>query len=288
MLRFLLLALLLAGFQTRTGFATPGSPSPRVVPVWPERPPGEVPAEPESDLPAHNNDDVRRTTNVSVPTITVYSAPDTKGPKPAVLICPGGGYNYLAINKEGSEIAEWLNSIGVTGIVLKYRVPNNKAGALQDAQRALALIRSHSSEWAIDPNHIGVIGFSAGGHLAASVAAQGGSKTYPAVDKIDEYSSSANFAVLVYPAYLLDRDGNLAAPFLDASKFPPTFFAVTQDDQRCAPGCVALYQALTKSGIKSDLHIFSEGGHAWGLRHKSLPVKMWPTVCAAWLASLTP
>ncbi len=287
MLRVLLLTALLAGFQTCASFAAPGSPSPLVAPVWPERPPGEVSAEPESDLPARN-DDVRRTTNVSVPTITVYSAPDTRGPKPAVLICPGGGYNYLAINKEGSEIAEWLNSIGITGIVLKYRVPNNKAGALQDAQRALALIRSHSSEWAIDPNHIGVMGFSAGGHLAAAVAAQGGSKTYPAVDKIDEYNSFANFAVLVYPAYLLDRDGNLAAPFPDTSKFPPTFFAVTQDDQRCAPGCVALYQALAKSGIKSDLHIFSEGGHAWGLRHKSLPVKMWPTVCAAWLASLTP
>ncbi len=256
-----------------------------VVPVWPGKPPGEVCTESESDLPARS-DDVQRTTNVSAPTISVYPAPKADRPSPAVLICPGGGYSYLAFNKEGTEIAAWLNSLGVTGIVLKYRVPKNKAGALQDAQRALALIRSRAAEWDIDPERLGVMGFSAGGNLAAVTAAKGNDKSYPSIDEVDRQSSAANFAALIYPAYLADKTGALAEPFSQLASYPPTFIAVTQDDKLCAPGCLTFYRALSQAGVRADLHIFSEGGHAWALRHKSLPVKAWPDLCAAWLNNL--
>lgn len=260
-------------------------PSSISVPVWPGKPPGEICPEEEADLPARN-DDVQRTTNVRKPTITVYPAAKTDRLSPAVLICPGGGYSYLAINKEGTEIADWLNSLGVTGIVLKYRVPNNKAGALQDAQRAMALIRSHAAEWNIDPERLGLMGFSAGGNLAAVAAASGAEKTYTAIDEIDRMSSAANFAALIYPAYLIDKTGALAGQFSNLSSYPPTFIAVTQDDKLCAPGCLTFYQALYQAGIRADLHIFSEGGHAWALRQKSLPLKAWPDLCAAWLSNL--
>lgn len=261
------------------------TPSPVTVPVWPGQPPGEICTSPESDLPARN-DNVQRTTNVSTPTLSVFPAAKTDRPRPAVLICPGGGYSYLAINKEGTEIATWLNSLGVTGIVLKYRVPKNKAGALQDAQRAMALIRSRAAEWNIDPDRLGIMGFSAGGHLAAATAAKGGEKSYPAIDAVDVQSSAPDFAALIYPAYLTDKAGALADPFSHLATYPPTFIAVTQDDKLCAPGCLTFYQELNKVGVRADLHIFSEGGHAWALRHQSLPVKAWPDLCAAWLASL--
>ncbi len=282
MYRLLLIALLMS--IAPVGLAQ-STPAPLIVPVWPGKPPGEISTEPESDLPARN-DDVQRTTNVNAPTVTVYPAAKTTRPIPAVLICPGGGYSYLAINKEGTEIAAWLNSLGVTGVVLKYRVPNNKAGALQDAQRAMALIRSHAAEWNIDPERLGIMGFSAGGNLAAATAAQGAEKTYAAIDEVDRQSSAADFAALIYPAYLTDKTGALAGQFSNISTYPPTFIAVTQDDKLCAPGCLRFFEALNQAGVRTDLHIFSEGGHAWALRQKSLPVKAWPDLCAAWLSNL--
>lgn len=259
--------------------------APVIVPVWPSKPPGDTCTEPESDLPARK-DNVRRTTNVSTPTISLYLAPKTGRPAPAVLICPGGGYGYLSINKEGEEIASWLNSLGVTGIVLKYRVPDNRSGALQDAQRAMALIRSRAAEWNIDPERLGVMGFSAGGHLAAVTAAKATKKTYAEIDAIDQQSSAANFAMLIYPAYLTDKAGVLSEQFSDLSSFPPTFIAGTQDDRLFTPGCLTFYQALNKAGRPADLHIFSAGGHGWGLRIESSPVKAWPDLCATWLTSL--
>ncbi len=194
--------------------------TPITVTIWPGKPPGDSCTKPESDLPARK-DNVRRTTNVSTPTISLYLAPKAERPAPAALICPGGGYGYLSIDKEGEEIAAWLNSVGVTGIVLKYRVPDNRAGALQDAQRALALIRSRAGEWNIDPERLGIMGFSAGGHLAAVTAAKGTKKTYTHIDAIDQQSSAANFAVLIYPAYLTDKAGTLSEQFSDLSSYPP-------------------------------------------------------------------
>lgn len=262
------------------------SPRPVVVPVWPGVPPGEICTKPESDLPARS-DGVHRTTNVGTPTISVYPAPKTGSPTPAMLICPGGGYGYLSINKEGTEIAAWLNSLGITGIVLKYRVPDNRAGALQDAQRAMALIRARAGEWDIDPERLGVIGFSAGGHLAAVTATKGAEKSYTAIDEIDRLSSAANFVALIYPAFLTDKAGALVEQFSNLSSYPPAFIVVTQDDKLSAPGSLTFYQALNSVGAQADLHIFSEGGHGWGLRNsKSFPVQRWPDLCAAWLMSI--
>ncbi len=157
------------------------------------------------------NDGFHRITNVSRPTLTLFPAPRKAGAAaaPAMIVCRGGGYGYTVIDKEGTEIAAWLNSAGFSALVLKYRTPNNRAGALQDAQRALSLARERAAEWNLDPQRLGIIGFSAGGHLAARTSTSFGERSYPDIDAIDENSCRPDFAVLVSPAYLDDKAGGV-------------------------------------------------------------------------------
>jgi acetyl esterase/lipase len=155
-----------------------------VVEVWPEgKMPGNRAKDPETKRPS--KDPYTRITNVSRPTLTLFPAPKADRPAPAMIVCPGGGYGYVVIDKEGTEIARWLNSVGITALVLKYRNPNNRAGALQDLQRALSLARVHAAEWQLDPARLGVIGFSAGGNLAAKASAPLEQRSYPAIDAVD-------------------------------------------------------------------------------------------------------
>lgn len=171
-----------------------------VVDVWPEgKMTGRGAKEPEADRPP-KGDNVRRITNVSRPTLTVFPAPKAGAAAPAIIVCPGGGYSYVVYDKEGTEVAAWLNSVGITALVLKYRVPNNRAGALQDVQRALSLARARADQWNIDPKRLGVMGFSAGGNLAAKASTLFDQRAYTAVDAVDGQSSRPDFAVLVYPA----------------------------------------------------------------------------------------
>lgn len=190
---------------------------------------------------------------------------------------------------EGTEVADWLNSIGVTGIVLKYRVPRRKDrekhdAPLQDAQRAMSLVRSHADEWGIDTNRIGILGFSAGGHLSATAATNYDKRHYEAIDKVDQESCRPNFAVLVYPAYLVEGEG-LAPEIRVTSETPQTFFAHAGDDRIGAENSIGMYLALKKVNVPAELHVFASGGHGFGLRPSDHPASTWPQRCEQWMQS---
>lgn len=260
-------------------------PEPIVLPLWPGAVPGKTTAEEESLRP-DRGDRITRITNVSAPTLALYKAPDAKSPRPAVMVCPGGGYSILAYNLEGTEIAEWLNSIGYTALVLKYRVPKNRDGALQDAQRALGLIRLRAREWGIDPKRVGVLGFSAGGHLSARLSTHYAQRQYAPVDEADVLSCRPDFTVLVYPAYLGTPDWDLVDDIPVTQDTPPAFIVQTQDDKRLVPSSLAYYKGLSRAGVPAELHLFPTGGHGYGLRPSVHPVSEWPKLCEIWLKGL--
>jgi acetyl esterase/lipase len=223
-------------------------------------------------------------TKVESSSIAVFPAPGGDSPAPAVLVCPGGGYSILAYDLEGTEIAQWLNSIGFTAVVLKYRVPDNRAGALEDAQRTLSLMRHNATAWNIDPEHIGILGFSAGGHLAACTSAATGGRAYIAVDDADQQRCTPDFTVLVYPAYLSDEHFSLPVEVAVSRETPPAFIVQTQDDKHYIDSSLAYYIALKSADVPAELHLFPEGGHGYGLRPSKHGVSGWPALCGAWLA----
>lgn len=258
--------------------------------VWPGDAPGEKgDIGPEGLGRATPERPVIRLANVSKPTLAVFKPAPEKDTGAAVLVCPGGGYNILAYDLEGTEVAEWLNSIGVTGIVLKYRVPRRKDrekhdAPLQDAQRALSLMRSKAAEWKIDPERLGILGFSAGGHLSATTATNFDRRNYEAIDDIDKLSCRPDFAVLVYPAYLLkDKSDELAPEIRVSENTPPIFFAHAGDDRISPENSIQMYLALKKAGTLGELHVYSSGGHGFGLRPTEHPCCTWPDRCAAWM-----
>lgn len=267
---------------------------PSVLNVWPGKAPGDAGpiGEEKYQEQKPNEKPVKRLTNVSTPTINVFRPAKAKDTGAAVLICPGGGYNILAWDLEGEEVAAWLNTLGVTGIVLKYRVPRRPnqpkdqppPGPLQDAQRAMRLVRSHAKDWGIDPERIGILGFSAGGHLAASAAVNFDRPSYEAIDSLDQLSCRPNFAVLVYPAYLIPKEKEGLSPDIRVSKdCPPTFFAHAGDDRLPAENSIRMYQALKKAGVAAELHVYTTGGHGFGLRPSAQPCSTWPQRCAEWM-----
>jgi acetyl esterase/lipase len=272
--------------------AAAGADKPLTIDVWPGKPPGDkgdVGEEKVLEIKPGEKD-VKRITNVSVPTLTVYRPAKDKDVGAAVVIAPGGGYNILAWDLEGTEVAEWLNSIGVTGVVLKYRVPRRgdaKTGpppqALMDAQRALSLVRSKAGDWGIDPKRIGMLGFSAGGHLTAWTATNFDRRSYEPTDDVDKVSCRPDFAVLIYPAYLVKEKDELAPDIRVTKETPPCFFAHAGDDKVSPENSVAMYLALKKAGVAAEVHIFGAGGHGFGLRPSKQPCSTWPQRCADWM-----
>lgn len=260
--------------------------TPVTINLWPNTVPGVKTDQKETKQPSRR-DGVTRISHVSNPSITVFRAHKTTTPTPGVVICPGGGYSILAIDKEGTEVAEWLNSVGITAVVLKYRVPNNRLGAFQDARRAVRMVRGHARKWNIDPDHIGILGFSAGGHLAARASTDFQSEIYNPVDEADKFSCRPDFTVLVYPAYLY-RNGSceLVDEITVDKKTPPAFIVQTQDDRDYVDSSIAYYTALTKSSVRAELHLFEKGGHGYGLRSSKYPVSGWPKLCEAWMKSI--
>ncbi len=228
--------------------------------------------------------------NVSDPMLQVFRAPTEKNTGAAVLVCPGGGYNILAYDLEGSEVCEWFNSIGVNAVLLKYRVPARKdrpkhEPPVQDAQRAISLIRQNAKEWGIDAERVGILGFSAGGHLAA--VASNCERLYPAADETDQKSHRPNFSILIYPAYLVQKDApTTISPELKVDKAtPPTFMAISQDDPVKVEGPLQYALALKNAGVKWELHVYPEGGHGYGLRRTEKDVTSWPDRVADWMKS---
>jgi acetyl esterase/lipase len=233
--------------------------------------------------------------NVARPTMTVYS-PTVPSTKVAVLVFPGGGYNALAMDLEGTEVCDWLTSQGITAVLLKYRVPTpHRVGygeslpALEDAQRTLGLMRLHAAEWQIDPHKIGVIGFSAGGHMVAATSTHFNQRAYPAVDAADQQSCRPDFALALYPGHLWDDDDkytlNPNVPV--TSQTPPTFIVQDEDDPvDSINNSLIYYSALQKAGVPVEMHLYAHGGHGFGLRHTQNPVSDWPQLAQIWLHTI--
>lgn len=268
---------------------------PVVVDLWPEGVPGfRVESGPERDTSDPDSRPVAgrsviRLGDVSTPQIHVYQPPADKRNGASVVICPGGGFNILAWDLEGTEVAEWLNSIGVTAAVLKYRVPTAKHDPkwlppVQDAQRAISLVRSHADEWQLDPKRVGLLGFSAGGNTAAMTAVSA-DRRYAAVDAADKSPWRPDFLVLVYPAYLVDESGELRTEVTVSKETPPTFLAHAYDDPVTPKSSVEFFLALKNANVPAELHIYDTGGHGYGLRKTEQPVTKWHERCAEWMAS---
>jgi len=252
--------------------------------IWPEgKMPGKGAAEPETEESPERTDAIR-ITNVSAPTLTLYPAKERYEPAPAMIVCPGGSYSYVVVDKEGTEIAKWLNTLGITALVLKYRVPDNREGALQDIQRALRITLAHAKEWNIDPRHLGVIGFSAGGNLCSKASNLFDTQTYEAVDAQDEKSCRPDFAVLVYPAYL-EKDGKIADDLNLEADIPATLIVHSEDDKMYVPGSKIYVSALKKTDHPYHFLLYQSGGHGYGLRCE-LEARVWPQDTEKWLHDL--
>jgi len=271
--------------------------APKVLELWPSGAPDQK-GEPGEERDTTGADGrlvagkrVIRLGNVSKPTIAVYRPIASKDTGAAVIVCPGGGYKILALDLEGTEVCEWLNSIGVTGVLLKYRVPNQEHDdthviPLQDAQRALGLVRFHSQDWHIDPKRIGVLGFSAGGHLAAALSNNFDERKYPRVDAADEVSCRPDFSLLIYPAYLTASKTNdsLAPEMRITSNTPPTFMTIAADDPVRMENVVFYALGLRQAKVPVEFHVYAAGGHGYGLRpEKDFPVTTWPDRVTDWL-----
>ena len=236
---------------------------------------------------------VARVGGITNPTIQVFSPSKEKNTGAAVVVFPGGGYSILALDLEGIEVCEWLNSIGVTGVLLKYRVPTHKgavrhAAPLQDAQRAVRLVRSRAQEWGIDAARVGVLGFSAGGHLVGAASNNFDMETYPANDAADKLSCRPDFAVLIYPAYLtVKAEGDKLAPEIRVTaNTPPSFLVQTEDDNVRVETSLFYYLALKNAKVPAEMHLYAAGGHGYGMRPTSAPVTGWPALAEKWLHTI--
>ena len=267
-----------------------------VIRLWPDSAPDEPQdidqkrAEPEM-----GKDGVLRIPFVDTPELICYPVKSANASRTGVIVCPGGAYNKLAWNKEGTEIAEWLNSLGVQAFVLKYRVPRRSKVSphvwpLQDLQRAIRIVRSNAKQWNVDPSRLGVMGFSAGGHLSAMSASLADKQTYKVIDNVDKIDARPDFVGLIYPAYLGDQKKdarNLDAKVNINEQTPPTFIAITHDDADRALFAALYYAELRRAGVAAELHIYSKGGHGYGLRPSNNAVSNWPKRMEDWLRAGT-
>jgi len=266
-----------------------------IIKLWPSKPPGpvrEIGEERDTSGPDGGKvagRSVIRLGDVSTPEAHVYLPAADRRSGSAVVVCPGGGFHILAWDLEGTEVATWLNSIGVTAIVLKYRVPTNSVDPkwlqpVQDAQRTISLVRTRAADWGLKSNQIGVLGFSAGGHTAGR-AALTTERLYEAVDSADEESFLPNSAMLIYPAYFANEEQTALAEDVVVTKdSPPMFLVHAFDDPVTVNSSLFLTMALKKANVPSELHVYDTGGHGYGLRPvDSKPVTMWSERCEVWL-----
>ncbi len=295
-------------------YAWPAPASRPTISLWPGTPPDAIPnSHPEIDTSTPTSDQVAgrplvRLGHVSTPTLTLYQP--TENPSgAAVVVFPGGGYSILAMDLEGTEVCRWLNSVHLTCLVLKYRVPNTgpypkSSAALDDAQRALSLVRAHASDFHLNPNRIGVLGFSAGAHLAAALSTAD-HRLYPALDAADQTRFRPDFALVLYPGYLALPPANapqtsgpqaaFAIPPRDftpnpnlhpSSNTPPTFLLQAEDDPVHVENAISWFEELKAAHVPAELHIYAAGGHGYGLRPTALPITHWPTLAETWLHTI--
>ncbi|WP_394775746.1 alpha/beta hydrolase [Flavobacterium sp.] len=276
-----------------------------IIPLW-KKIPDEIKAPDYKENESITDGKVQSTSLVTIPTLSIFLPKESKPNQAAVLIFPGGGYQHLAIDKEGTKVAEWFNSLGIVGIVVKYRLPNDKImknkniGPLQDAQEAMRYVRQNAAKYNIDPNKIGIMGFSAGGHLASTLATHYDEKTYETTSKI---SARPDFALLIYPVISMQNDithkgsqesllgKNASQDLIDSfsnekritPQTPPTFLVHATDDTVVLPeNSINYYLALKKNAVKAELHIYEKGGHGFGLGVQDTS-KFWTRDCQEWL-----
>ncbi len=281
------------------------SPGHTQIPIWPGVAPDPQPVKgPETTETTGKGSLVAgrpwvAVSNVAQPTMTVYS-PKERNTGAAVVVLPGGGYQILAIDLEGSEVCDWLSARGITCVLLKYRVPAPRSApnwgaypespmALEDAQRTIGLVRFHAAEWHIDPHKIGVLGFSAGGHLVAAIGTHFAKRLYPRQDAADQESCRPDFAVAIYPGHLwIDRKGFELNPNVPVTRqTPPTFLVQDEDDPvDNINDSLVYYIALKKAGVPVEMHLYAQGGHAFGLRRTKFPVTNWPELLDIWLRTI--
>lgn len=295
--------VLLPGYARATVWQPP--PGHTQIPIWPAATPASRSA-PDSETTRPGGPVAGRpwiaVQKVSIPTLTVYP-PTGTNTGAAILVFPGGGYQMLAIDLEGTEICERLAAMGITGVLLKYRVPNTgptwdqwcgcdrvtrSSMPIEDAQRAIRLVRAHAAEWQVDPNKIGVIGFSAGGHLVAVVSTRFARQDYPAVDAADYVSSRPDFAVALYPGHLFnERTSALNADIRVTRDTPPTFLLHAENDPvDTVRNTLSYYEALKNAHVPTELHLYAAGGHGFGLRKTALPITEWPVLLEIWLRTI--
>ena len=284
--------VIIAVFYGTIGTTKEACASPNIELLWPNGAP-----------------DAKGDTDNDKPTLTIYSVPDKEASGAAVVIFPGGGYGHLAVDHEGHQVAHWLNSLGVTAFILKYRHRNSGAGygyptPLQDAQRAVRMVRSRAKEWNVEPNRIGILGFSAGGHLASSEGTHFNKNYYELKDLVDDVSCRPDFMILIYPVITLDDSYTHAGSKLNllgkdpnqdlvdslsnenqvTSETPPTFLVHADDDKAVPPeNSINFYLALRKAKVPAEMHIYENGGHGFGLGKEKSPASSWPIRCADWM-----
>jgi acetyl esterase/lipase len=292
-----------------TAWITPAHADPLIQNLWPDSPPGPASQTQGEERDLTKSEDkliagrrIIKLGHVSTPQMQVHLPAKEKANGGAVLVCPGGGFHILAWDLEGTEVAEWLNSLGYAAIVVKYRVPTGmlgdaldesgisplrSLGPLMDAQRAMSLTRAHAKAWNIDPQRIGIMGFSAGGATAGLTTLHGDKRAYAKVDATDEQSCAPNFALLIYPAGFVDKETGSLRPHIKVSKdTPPVFLAMAEDDHVDCDNCTVLFTALKHAKVPAELHIYTHGGHGYGLRPTDLPVTRWSARAAEWLQAM--
>jgi len=277
----------------------------QVIPLW-NKIPDEIKAADYKEKESITDGKLQSTTQVSIPTLSIFIPKDVKPNQTAVIICPGGGYMHLAFDKEGTKVAEWFNSLGIAAFVLRYRLPNDlimknkNVGPLQDAQEAIRYVRQNAAKWNIDPNKIGILGFSAGGHLASTLSTHYDDKVYESAYKV---SARPDFSLLIYPVISMENQithkgsqtnllgNNPSQDLIDSysnekkvtSKTPPAFLIHATDDTVVIPeNSINYYLALKKNGVKAELHLYEKGGHGFGLGVNDTS-KFWTRDCVEWL-----
>jgi len=307
---FVLCLVLMADYSSAQMPAWQPSPGHTQVPIWPGSVPDATavvaagPETAEMDPNMIGGKTVQSVYNVTRPTMTVYS-PKGSNTGAAVVVFPGGGYICLAIDLEGTEVCDWLSAKGITCVLLKYRVPDSGPAwhndckcnihpkaptALEDAQRTVGLVRFHATEWHIDPHKIGVLGFSAGGHMVADISTHFEKRAYVPVDAADKGSCRPDFAVAIYPGHMLEnttKEFELNPLIPVTHETPPTFLLQAEDDNvDGVTQSLVYYIALKNAEVPVEMHLYAQGEHAFGLRRTKFPITAWPQLVETWLRTI--
>jgi len=255
----------------------------KMIELWPDKVPGELKEKSDPVIASSQNDNILRISEITDPKLEVFIPDKINDKHSAVIICPGGAYNILAYDLEGTEIAQWLNKLGYTAFILQYRVPKKKVGALQDLQRAIRIVRNDATKWDINPARIGVIGFSAGASLCARAATSFNKNIYYPVDKADGVSCRPSYVMLIYPAYLDLGDNHTLTPELKLTKDVPPIFIFQASDDPYGNSSLVMAKALRDAKLPVELHIDPTGGHGYGLRSGKRAPETWPSLAETWL-----